>query len=47
MVYMVSHASVGYTIMRKTADWIDVHKTVIDTLDKEGKCLLLKKLVIY
>ncbi len=35
---MVSQfGSLGYTIMRKTADMTVVQKTIIDTLDKEGK----------
>ncbi len=35
---MVSQfGSLGYTIMRKTADLTVVQKTIIDTLHKEGK----------
>ncbi len=35
---MVSQfGSLGYTIMGKTADLTVVHKTIIDTLYKEGK----------
>ncbi len=47
---MVSQfGSLGYTIMRKTADLTVVQKTIIDTLHKEGKpqTLIAKKLAVH
>ncbi len=47
---MVSRfGSLGYTIMRKTADLTVVQKTIIDTLHKEGKpqTLIAKKLAVH
>ncbi len=45
---MVSQSSsVGYTIMGKTADLTVVQKTTIDTLHKEGKRSLQKRLAVH
>ncbi len=47
---MVSQfGSLGYTIMRKTADLTVVQKTIIDTLHKEGKpqTSIAKKLAVH
>ncbi len=47
---MVSRfGSLGYTIMRKTADLTVVQKTIIDTLHKEGKpqTSIAKKLAVH
>ncbi len=45
---MVSQfGSLGYTIMGKTADLTVVQKTIIDTLHKEGKHSLSKKLAVH
>ncbi len=39
--------SLGYTIMGKTTDLTIVRKTIIDTLHKEGKHSLPKKLAVH
>ncbi len=45
---MVSQfASLGYTIIGKTADLTVVQKTIIDTLHKEGKPQTLVNRLLY